>query len=283
MGANSGQQTSGSQQAPPAHAVGDNSIGLASSAGSAPVSVLPAAIGASKLAAAQAAPQAAPQAEPKVQLRRSLNLWNGVSVILGVIIGSGIFVSPRGVLAESGSVGASLLVWTLCGLLALLGSLCFVELGTSISTSGGEYTYIRLAYGPLPSFLYLWVLVSVIMPCSNAVTALTFANYVLQPLYLGCPPPEHAIRLLALAILSLLVYINCASVKGSIRLQNSFSLAKFLAFVLIISFGLYYLASGHSSALANFGSSGAIWAGTQTSLPHLAMAFYSAFYTYSGW
>lgn len=235
----------------------------------------------------------------KVQLKRTLNLWNGVSIIIGVIIGSGIFVTPQGVLLESGSVGASLCVWVSCGLLSLLGALCFAELGTSISSSGGEYTYIRLAYGDLVSFLYLWTAVTIISPASNAVIALTFANYVLQPFYSGCSPPQMAIRLLALVLVLSLVYVNCASVATSIKLQNSFTMAKVVALMLIISFGFYYIFSGGndknsaaSSIMRNQSSTGArideqlssdsYWSGTQT-LPHLIQAFYSGFFTYSGW
>lgn len=233
---------------------------------------------------------------PEVNLKRTLNVWSGCSVILGVMIGSGIFVSPQGVLIEAGSIGASLTVWTLCGLLCLLGALCFAELGTSIKTSGGEYTYIKLAYGPLASFLYLWVLVLIILPCSNAITALTFAKYCLQPFYLpaavasaeatqcdssmAADPPENAVRLLALAIILLLAYINCASVSGSVQVQNTFTMAKVASLVLIISYGLYYIFTGRAESLASMDS---IWSGTQTSLPHLAKAFYASYYTYSGW
>jgi amino acid transporter len=256
----------------------------------------------------------------RIQMKRSLGVWNGIAIIIGVIVGSGIFVSPKGVLLNTGSVGAALVVWALSGLLALLGALCFAELGTSIASSGGEYTYINLAYGPMASYLYIWVLVLIIMPCSNAISALTFANYCLQPLFEApSTPPEEAIRLLALAILMLLIYINCTSLDGSIGLQNTFALAKVLALGSIICYGLYYVLAGnpfrsltaesHVVAAAAAGaadgaatatttpltidvgrgtdnaadSAGGWWSGTHASLPHLARAFYSGFFTYSGW
>lgn len=227
-----------------------------------------------------------------VQLKRTLGLWNGVSIIIGIIIGSGIFVSPKGVLLESGSVGVALVVWILSGVLAMLGALCFAELGTSISTSGGEYTYIRLAYGETLGFLYLWVCVMIIMPCSNAISALTFANYLLQPFYINsdndatCHVPQNAIRLTALALVFILVYINSISVKGFLRLQNSFVLAKVAALVILITYGLYHLISGQSSlenSKSGLKSMQTVWQNSQTSLPHLAQAFYASFYTYAGW
>ena len=132
-----------------------------------------------------------------VKLKKNLGLHNGVAIIVGVIIGSGIFVSPKGVLQEVGSVGGALLIWTLCGLISLVGALCYAELGTMILKSGADYAYIMKSFGPLPAFLYLWVALLIIIPTGNAITALTFAYYVMQPIFPSCDPPDSAVRILA--------------------------------------------------------------------------------------
>jgi len=72
--------------------------------------------------------------------------------------------------------------------------------GTMIPKSGGDYAYISDAFGPLPAFLYLWVALFILVPTGNAITALTFAQYILQPVWPGCEPPYAAIRLLAAVI-----------------------------------------------------------------------------------
>ncbi|KAF7643311.1 hypothetical protein LDENG_00241770, partial [Lucifuga dentata] len=93
----------------------------------------------------------------KVELRKKVTLVRGISIVIGTIIGAGIFISPKGILINTGSVGMSLLVWIACGVLSLFGALSYTELGTCIKKSGGHYTYILEAFGPQMAFVRLWV------------------------------------------------------------------------------------------------------------------------------
>ncbi|CAL9706633.1 unnamed protein product [Knipowitschia caucasica] len=100
---------------------------------------------------------ASPAGDSRVELGQKVTLLRGISIIIGTIIGAGIFISPRGIVVHTGSIGVSLLVWVACGVLSLFGALCYAELGTCIKKSGGHYTYILAAFGPQLAFIRLWV------------------------------------------------------------------------------------------------------------------------------
>ncbi len=135
------------------------------------------------------------------KLKWTMGLFTGVMMMSGTMIRSGIFVSPKGVILEVGSVGLSLIIWAICGAITLLGALSFAELGTLIMEAGEMYNYIEEAFGDLPAFVYIWASLFISSPAANAAIAITLANCFIYPLFSNCVAPFVANRLLtALAI-----------------------------------------------------------------------------------
>lgn len=215
-----------------------------------------------------------------VALKKEIGLVSACGIIVGNIIGSGIFVSPKGVLENAGSVGFALIVWILTGLITAVGALCYAELGVTIPKSGGDYSYVKDIFGGLAGFLRLWIAVLVIYPTNQAVIALTFSNYVLQPLFPTCFPPESGLRLLAAICLLLLTWVNCASVRWATRVQDIFTAGKLLALGLIIIMGIVQICKGEyfwlepKNAFENF---------QEPDIGLIALAFLQGSFAYGGW
>ena len=130
-----------------------------------------------------------PEEKPKeegIGLKRHITLVDCVGIIIGNVVGSGIFISPKGVLENIGSVGATLIVWGIAGLYSLAQALCYAELGSVIPKAGGDYAYIYHVLGPLPAFMCAWTQVMIVAASSNAVIATTGSLYLLQPLGISC-------------------------------------------------------------------------------------------------
>jgi len=215
-----------------------------------------------------------------LKLEKSINLFSGITIIVGSIIGSGIFVSPTGVLVNCGSVGLSLVVWVMCGVFSLFGAYCYAELGTMITKSGGDYAYVFEAFGPFYAFLRMWVECLVIKPTLTAIQGLTFATYVVEPFFQDCEKPTMAINLLAVVSIMLLTFANCRSVRLAARIQDISTIAKTFALVVIIITGIVRLAQGYT---LNFAQPFTKSIDNEVSVGTVALATYSGLFAYIGW
>lgn len=213
--------------------------------------------------------------DEEIALKPKMSLLNGVTVIVGSIIGSGIFISPSGVLTYTGSVNMSLIVWTVSGIFSMVGAYCYAELGTMIRKSGADYAYIMETFGPFWAFVRLWIECMIVRPCSQAIVALTFSVYVLKPFFPDCQPPDDAARMLAVCCICVLTFVNCYDVKWATRVQDIFTYAKLLALVIIIAAGGVQLYNGHTEHFS--------FVNTKAEVTSIALSFYSGLFAYNGW
>ena len=175
---------------------------------------------------------------------RRLGLFDGTMLVMGGIIGAGIFLNPAIVAQRVGSAGLTVGVWVLGGVIALAGAFCFAELGANRPKVGGGYVYLRDAFGPLPAFLYGWTLLLVIATGAIAAVAVTFARYFAALTGL----PDGWITPTAVAAILLLSGINYVGVRAGSLTQNVFTVLKLVALGTLILVGL--LASGGNAAPA---------------------------------
>jgi APA family basic amino acid/polyamine antiporter len=172
-------------------------------------------------------------------LRRTLSLRDLVFIVVGTVIGSGIFLTPGAVVRGAGSAGVALLAWLIGGVLSLLGALTFAELGAAKPESGGLYTYIRDAFGPLPAFLYGWTMFLVIGSGSLATLGAAFPRYV--SVFVSLTP--SASRATAVVMILLVTILNVRGTRRSADVQGAATALK-VGVILIMAAVLIFASGG---------------------------------------
>jgi APA family basic amino acid/polyamine antiporter len=188
--------------------------------------------------------------EPGTYARR-IGLFSGTMMVVGGIIGSGIFLNPALVAERVRTTELTLLVWVLGGAIALIGALVFAELGARRPVAGGGYVYLRDAYGKLPAFLYAWTLLLVIATGAIAAVAVTFAGYAATLMGYG---PAARLPIAVGGILTLSA-VNYVGVRPGAITQNIFTLLKLIALAILIGTGLAFIPGAPpSGTLPSLGS-----------------------------
>ena len=156
------------------------------------------------------------------ELPRKLGLADGALLVVGSVIGSGIFVVPSLIARRVPEPGLVIAIWVFSGFLVLAGALALAELGAMLPHSGGLYVYMREAYGRFFAFLYGWTVVLVVIPGSMAALTTAFL------LYLGhfFPLPPAAAKALGIVVLLALAYVNSRGVRWGANVQNGFTVLK---------------------------------------------------------
>ncbi|KAF8576395.1 amino acid transporter [Ramaria rubella] len=218
-------------------------------------------------------------------VEKTIGLSNGIALVVGLQIGSGIFSSPGVVLANSRSVGASLLVWAVSGILAWTGASSFAELGTAIPLNGGAQAYLAYAYHPLVSYLFAWTAISALKPGGNAIIALIFGNYMSRLFFHATRSdvsansiPDWSIKLTACVAVALVTVLCAAASKLGTRAAVLFTVVKvYLASIAVL--GLVQLARGRiSTSLTD-----PLFSGTTENVSSYALALYSGLWAFDGW
>lgn len=205
------------------------------------------------------------------RLPRRLGLGSAVAVLVGSTIGSGIFRVPAGIAGTLGVPGPVIVAWVLGGLVALAGALAIAELAAALPRSGGVFTFLLEAFGPLPAFLFGWSELTVIRASALGAIATIFAEYLGYFLHLDPP----TVRRVAAAAIIVIGGLNYAGVRAASAVMNVVTVAKFAAVALL---GLLAFTASEGSA-AHFTP---LWTGGLP-LSLVATALVPIMWTYDGW
>ena len=207
------------------------------------------------------------------QLRRTLSLRDLIFIVVGTVIGSGIFLTPGAVVRAAGSGGVALAAWVVGGILSLLGALTFAELGASNPDSGGLYAYLRDAFGPLLAFLYGWTMFLVIGSGSLATLGAAFPRYVSVFVPLS-PRAANAAAVLMIAGVTVL------NIRGTRRSADVQGVATALKAGVIVLLALALIAIGPGGAHHE------VWwpeRVTASTLSHAVTGMIGVLWAYEGW
>ncbi|HEX3156968.1 MAG TPA: APC family permease [Gemmatimonadaceae bacterium] len=205
--------------------------------------------------------------------RPVLRTRDGVVLVVGLVLGAGIFRAPQVVAANAGGTGAMLVLWAAGGLVSLLGALCYAELATAYPHAGGEYHLLSRAYGERVGFLCAWSRMTVIQTGSLAILAFVVADYAM-PL-LGLPAGAAAGPAVAAVVVAVLTLVNAAGIRQGRATQWGLTLIEVLGLVLVTLAGLLVAPAGATATAAVQPAEGG------SSAIGLALIF--VLLTYGGW
>jgi len=181
---------------------------------------------------------------PPTDLKRELSLCDAIMINVGTMIASAIFIVPATVAAAAHGTALMTIVWVVGGVVSLLGALSIAELAAAYPEAGGQYAYLREAYGTVWAFLYGWANFAVINTASIAAIAVGFARYI--GFFTATPLSETAIRIIAILSIVGLTLLNCRGVRLGATTQNVLTTLKIGALIALI--GTSFVLTGGSAA-----------------------------------
>ena len=220
-------------------------------------------------------------ARKALQLKKTLGSFDVFTFVVGIIVGSGIYVSPALVARYTSNMGTSLLLWTVSGIVCLLGALCFCELAIALKKTGSWYLFIKEAYGDLAGFCSIWAQTLVIIPTDLAVVSITVSEHIVE-MFADTSSNEGRwlIKATAISIMLIAFLINCASISLIAKAQAFFSITQILGMIVFIFIGIWNVSVG---ATANYKTMFAGEKNKSVDFNSLSLAFVSALWSYDGW
>ncbi len=212
--------------------------------------------------------QSRPDSDP--DSRRVLGLWDAVSLVLGVVIGTSIFRSPSSIFSSLPGVGSTLCLWVVGGVLSILGAFCFAELATAWPERGGDVTYLSRGFGEWLGFLLGWCRIMVIIPANVGIMSFAFQDYIMQ----GAGLDARFSPWISLAAVVAMTVINLTGVQSGRRAQNALTAAKLIGFCIVVLAGVLVAAKGDLPAMSAPLKQGAF-------NPGLALVF--ILFSFGGW
>lgn len=213
--------------------------------------------------------------QPLPAARAPLRVWDGISVLVGVVVGIGVFKTPSIVAAQIDEPALILALWTLGGVIVLIGAMCYAELASSDPHSGGEYRFLFRAWGPAVAFLFAWGRLAVVQTGAIAAVAFVIGDYAhrLQPLG-SSGPALYA----ALAVITITAF-NIRGTRMSTRLQGLLSAILIIAIIAVALLGFLLPLDGGSASTDPVPAA----PGGQSLLAALGVAMIFIMLTYGGW
>lgn len=177
-----------------------------------------------------------------------LRLRDAIALIIGVVIGAGIFKAPSMVAGMTGSAEWMFAAWILGGVISLVGALCYAELSTAYSHAGGDYHFLHRAYGRSVAFLFAWARFSVITTGSIALLGFVFGDYMTQVLPLGALSPAWSSAVYAIGAIGVLSWVNLRGIHTGASAQTWLTLLEVIGLLIIVGTALYLLGAGSTAA-----------------------------------
>ena len=217
---------------------------------------------------------------PRAQPHETLDLKEAIAIIVGIVIGAGIFKAPSLVASFTGSEAWMFGVWIAGGVISLIGALCYAELATAYPNAGGDYHFLSRAYGRGVSFLFAWARLSVITTGSIALLGFVFGDYTAQLLPLGT---GHDAALYAVLSIVGLTWVNGLGMRSGTATQTWLTFVDLVGLALIIFAGLFLVSNGEGSAPAAVAPAASVSAGTPAIPPMIGLAMVFVLLTFGGW